>query len=508
MQDLPPPAISQQAAPATYADYATRIRQQPAFSQPGKAAGEFAKPNTGEVKKSQIGPAYYCVRSSEHGLETNLKEYIILDPNSDVIWPGSLVRTRSITKGTPSLVNVPRNPINFWLDIASPVASCSNIQPSSFAVNTALQRVIQQNSGKISAPAKISFDYKELHSVEQALYQLGFKVSQIGGSVAAQLSSRSSSEAHVIIGRFEQIYYTCTYSVPPDGNQYIFREGMLDYETDSLFNRNDPLSYIASVKYGRLLVFKVESTSSADEIMASLDASRRFIEGKVDLKLATQKLDGLKDLKITAAISGGSAEEGLKAITTGDFFSYIRANPEASTNSPGVAVSFVVKTLKDNQLVETKEATTFKKSSRQPLQKIVHVTLHSVKVHNDGDSGFEGAGDFVWDLRANDQIVARETNQRNYSTGETIPLEKTITFNVDYTVATEIRIHGRVTDVDGGTAGPDDPVDFSFPIRLSELLASPYNGSIKTSQRRSFNGDPDLELFFTIKILGDVNCEP
>lgn len=494
--------------PGTYRYYASKIRALPDFGAPSAARGEVPIPNTLKTSTELRGPAFYCVKSEGYKFDTNLRDYIIFNPNSDVIFPGALVRTKSVTNGSPSLVNGPRTPIDIWLNIANSRADAKGVIPTSLEVTKAINRIAYERNNNAISPASLVYDYKEFYSLEQSLFQLGLKASFTGGDVTAQITSRSSSAHNAVIAKFIQVYFTATYSVPQLGNQYIFAKKMKEYQSDDIFQTNNPLSYISEVKYGRMMIFKVESKNSTSDITAALNASKQFVGGQIDLNAALAKFNSLSELKITVLISGGSHEEAIKVIGSNDFLAFIKANPIASPTSPAIPVGFVVKDLKNNALVESKEATDFVKSSLQPVQKSVRIFLEKVKVHNDGDGVLEGAGDFYWGFDFNGQSISARgrDNQLVVGTGGEFTLNESKTLTLDYRVDTEIKLTGRICDADGGVSGNDDCRDFGHSIRLESLVQ--LGGRQSFNIRQGQGDDPDLEVIgIVIEVLGDVNCQ-
>ena len=303
----------------------------------------------------------------------------------------------------------------------------------------------------------------------------------------------------MVIVEFLQNYYKSVYDPPINGNADIFKT--LDESTcNSVFNVNDPPCYISEVNYGRMVYFKIESTSTFKEIKDSLEASFT----KVDVNATMQTISILKDLNIAAYVAGGSPEDGVKAVTTNDFATLIRSNPRPSPQSPGIPLSFIVKDVKNNNLVAVQTSSQFTEYNTTPLMRKIRVFLEKMVVHNDGDNG--SAGDFVWRISANGVMIHEQGNYNSGNGNTPISSGGTFPFNdvykdieIPYTLSDKVAFKAEIKEIDGYGNGDDDEIPAIFDD--TPITAFSTQGTHTRAIRKSNNGDPDVTLYFRYELI-------
>jgi hypothetical protein len=124
------------------------------------------------------------------------------------------------------------------------------------------------------------------------------------------------------------------------------------------------------------------------------------------------------------------------------------------------------------------------------VRKKVTFRLESFFIHNDGDSGLEGQGDFVWSFVVNGIPLDSESNERNFGGGHREPRGKQVVLELDQ--GTGIHFAGNITDKDGGASGADDNIVYDLTFQPNEV----YNRS--SSLRPAAGDDPDVEVFYSI----------
>ncbi len=477
--------------------YQKRISELPDIIAPIPAKG---KTQTGQEKTETIkeGNTFLIKKSTPFSLEQNLRDLILFNPNLDVIFPGALVRKSSVINGSPALINVDRTGIDLWINIShSDSISAKNINPNAGDVNTSINEILKRNNTGFSAGS--TFDYSTVYSLEQSLLELELNADWISGSLASNLTKKSNAENSIVIAKFTQPYYTASYSIPQKGNQFIFEKGLSEATCDNLFNKVDPPCYISSVTYGRTILFKLESKSSSTEIQAALNLTQGFIGGKVEGKVAYEALNKLQQLEIMILVKGGNPEEANKVMQTKDFMEYITKNSSPSASSPGVPISFVVKDIKNNSLVQLSKATDFNEYNVHSLKRDIRVTLHNMKIHNDGDGGFEGAGDFVWSIKVNGEVLSETNSEVTLSTGDNYTFNVSKTFTLPYSSSDKLEFEANITEKDGGGSGADDIV----PRITQTYWVTDFDGTptINSSRRPANGSDPDIELFWKLELI-------
>ena len=166
---------------------------------------------------------------------------------------------------------------------------------------------------------------------------------------------------------------------------------------------NPPL-YVASVTYGRMVVFTFESEYSAEELNAALEFA---YSGGVDVSgnVSVTYKDIISSSKITAFILGGSGGMAAKTIDSYDaLIDFIKAGGDYSKDSPGAPIAYKLSYLKDNSPGRMSFTTDYDVKDCERVSQKIRVTLKSIR----GESAGGDSGD---DLELFGSIWADGTNR-------------------------------------------------------------------------------------------------
>jgi thiol-activated cytolysin len=198
---------------------------------------------------------------------------------------------------------------------------------------------------------------------------------------------------------YKQAFYTVSF-VQESGTQPedVFGPDVTLQQVQSAFSSDTPPAYIASVTYGRIIMFRMETSSSYTS--AEVEAAFKYAAGtQVDGDLEARYQEILASSTVDVITLGGNAAVASEAVTArsaGDLVPIITGeNAVYSRSNPGVPISYAVKYLKDDQLAKlgyTTEYTATECSSIQTVNTIT-VDLKEFYVRKDCD-GIEGDGEF------------------------------------------------------------------------------------------------------------------
>ena len=155
---------------------------------------------------------------------------------------------------------------------------------------------------------------------------------------------------------------------------------------DRLNDTNPPL-YVASVTYGRMIVFTFESEYSSEEMEAALDFA---YSGGVDVSgdVSVTYKDIISKSKITAFILGGSGGEAARTIDSYEaLIDFIKAGGNYSKESPGAPIAYKLNYLRDNAPGRISLTTDYEVKQCERVSQKVKVTLKSIRVESDGGDG-------------------------------------------------------------------------------------------------------------------------
>ncbi len=290
----------------------------------------------------------------------------LTNTSTTAIYPGALISSESIAKGT--YINIPakREPITLSTNIAvigSPIIQVDNPKLSSIrgAMNDLL---VSQERGDIQIQA--NFEIKEVHSKEQLSIALGGHFAYGGGEVNFDFSYDSEDEKTVKVVKFAQIYYTMDMD-QPDSAFDVFQE---EKDALRLLNSGETPLVVSQVTYGRIAYFFMKTTASSMEIKAHLDAAYEgasvSASGSADLGLS--KL--LEESETSALIIGGDSGMGITAVDGYEgFIDMLRDGGTLSPSSLGVPVSYVLRYLSDWKVARVNLATTYNKRECREIKK-------------------------------------------------------------------------------------------------------------------------------------------
>lgn len=266
-------------------------------------------------------------------------ELFTLDPTTDVIYPGALLKGESIPTGTYEGISANRAPIT----ISASLQNITNVKidienPNKLSnVRQGITDLLGQEVNG-ATPAEISLDISEVYSEQHLDAQIGVNYRGVGKKVSADLSYGSSSYKNTFVLKFIQRYYTLDVDTPGSSPSDLFT----DLPDVNLLGSTSPV-YVSSVQYGRMVLYTVESNSSITDVKAAFDASVGSTDGTID----TEYQNIINSSNIKALIIGGSGSGAVKAINgPAEVYNFIAEGGNYSKDSPGAPLAYKLRYLK------------------------------------------------------------------------------------------------------------------------------------------------------------------
>lgn len=350
---------------------------------------KFPLPDTGVQVKSSDPMA----RGTNCTVQTVTKtagydENILLNPNSDIIYIGSLIKSETINSGayTP-LLNVTRKPITMSVSLQGVQGSVAKTYlPSVSAQRTALNDILNQ---KITGdqPSEVSMEVNQVYSEDQMKLTIGtkFEYSKIASATANFDWSEVSQKTHVV-AKFLQVYYTADIDIPNDGK--------LIEDDPSKFGPYSPV-YVSSCTYGRVGLFFLESSKSQKEVKAALTIAYKAAVTSGSIEVTTEVKNILNESTIKVYTNGGSGADAVKAIAGyEEFVNFIKQGGRYSINSRGALLSYKLRYLSDHSIARTVLTSTYNvRTCDETISQ-----LYSFRNDQDGDHyiGFVPNMDSYW----------------------------------------------------------------------------------------------------------------
>lgn len=286
------------------------------------------------------------------------KGFPLFSPNSNVIYPGNLLQGNSLNQGTPNIIAVDRAGGTISTDVVD-----GNIEPSrtvdqikKSTVTEAINQIVEGSTGVV--PANFYLKIKNIQSREQLALELGVDVNSTFADIESKLGYSSDVQKNTFMVNLNQSFYTMSYDIPTSLDQ-IFAPSVTPEDLAKYVGPNNPATYISDVTYGRIYYMMVESTSSRTEMDAAINASFNGVTTDVDVDLKTNYLAELSELSITVFAYGGEASSSLMTVGTTDLNELADLLAESSDIRTGKPISYVVRSVYDNQIVSTQLATTY-----------------------------------------------------------------------------------------------------------------------------------------------------
>ncbi|HKL88823.1 MAG TPA: thiol-activated cytolysin family protein [Salinibacter sp.] len=461
-----------------------------------------------------------CTRTT-YNLENNFEEIAILRPTADVIWPGSLVEAnQSLLDGLPERARFDRSPVKIRVDLPGIGANGTKTieRPDEANVQTAIDEALEwwnanaYEEGYVNASSS-SNRITTSYSSTQASMDVGLNVAWATGDVQSQFNYETSAERRVVMSTYKQAFYTVTF-VQERGAQPedVFGPDVTLGDVQSAFDSNTPPAYVASVTYGRIIMFRMETESSYTS--AEVEAAFKYAAGtQVDGDLEARYQEILSRSTVEVITLGGNAAVASEAVTArsaGDLEPIITGeNAVYSRGNPGVPISYAVKYLKDDRLAKlgyTTEYTATECSSTQ-TRNTVTMTLDRFFVRKDCD-GAEGDGEFSFRAIVQNGPTREKDISRSgdLSDGQSLSLNEEVVFEANRVPGYQFALtfYSTETDEDLFTGRFNDSrMSGRRAVKRHEFTSSGWtnlNGGARIALVNG-SGNCRAELFYSVQVI-------
>jgi thiol-activated cytolysin len=332
-------------------------------------------------------PVTYITTSERFKASAAFDQQVLLNPSTDVIYPGAVLRGDTISSGTYQEVKSgEKADITVSYDLTGVKNSRGGagkvsgvINPSLTAYRNLHNEIIGQKIGKASTI--YSFEATEVYTETDFSLKfnlgVGFNTGIVETSIKSGFDFKKGTKKRKYMVKFMETFYTVDVDLGRNGFLYS-KINLGD------FNGYRPV-YVASLAYGRLAYLTVESDESWDsiktELSAVVDAS---LYGKYDAGVETTVNNLTKNSKINITVIGGSSV----AVTVKGFMEMLKNDSFASGN-PGKIIAYKLRFVDDNTVANTvyNDEYTIVKTTEQLGKGIETMfTLYKIKTNaNDGN---------------------------------------------------------------------------------------------------------------------------
>ena len=320
-------------------------------------------------------------------------DYATFNPNAEVIYPGSMLQGATLVDATPEPVVVARAGgtvvINLVNGSSGVYQHVDEVKQST--VIQAINDILAQNT-QIGA-ARFTYSSSEVQSKEELALTLGVNVSTLSTDLSANLAFSRDREYNRFLVKLNQSFYTVSFDLPLSLSD-LFGPSVTAGDLGRYVGPGNPPTYISSVTYGRTFFLLIESTASVDDMRSSIHASYNaaVVDGSLDAG-ATYVKD-LENVNIKVFALGG--DQSLAAANfNGDLNALGDFLTQGADILTGVPLSYVVRNVLDNRIVNVKVASDYDIKTCVP---VVEERLYSGFDQNDEGwvSYGNGTGSVEW----------------------------------------------------------------------------------------------------------------
>ena len=388
-----------------------------------------------------VGTTTYRCTTSPYTITQTPDKIVTMDPDVNILWLGALLQGRGYRDGIGSLAEWSvreRAPLRISIDLLAGENSAVVENPDLASVNQAVGALIQQaTAAGHRGGSSVSYSMQRTHSALQAGIGLGLSTRYFGPTVRLSVQAARNASETTITAYFVQRMFTASIVLPnTPGDMFSsdFTPARLAEERDRghVSSSNIPV-YVASIVYGRSLLFSFTSNVREDSIRLALSAGK----GEDSLGLSARLRNILESSRIGVVTIGGEGRNATDLIKAGQLADYFNEDAALSSARP---ISYTVRNLGDNSIAKVSETTEYnlKECAAVPTtgDLIIDVTP------NDASVSIVGPNDYTFGPATGDQY-RRELEPGGYAI--TVSRDGYETSTTDVSVAAGEEIQHPIT---------------------------------------------------------------
>ena len=290
----------------------------------------------------------------------NPSEFVMFNPSTDVLWPGSLVQGRSLVGGSPDPIPVGpelRQPGTIFLPIVAGISTTlyrpvEEMTPS--GVNQAMNDILHEFLGQGGQGyARYFFQMETVYSYEHLNFLLNARFSGPLASTRAGFSRNFSREINRVLVRLYQAYFTMAFD-NPHGIDGVFTPEITVNHLRNYTGAGNPITYISSVTFGRKFYLLYEYRGEVEDLKRALNASFRGFGASGSVGTQEARRRTLEQTTAQVFQIGGDAAGGITAAMAVDYDAirdFLERGMNFDARNVGAPISFTVRYLSNARLV-------------------------------------------------------------------------------------------------------------------------------------------------------------
>ena len=326
--------------------------------------------------------AYVCT-SQDYSLTANPREVVLADPSAGQLWPGAVLDGAAHAHGELRPIAIDRAnraPLGMSvagggvLGIRSGISTIVE-EPTGSTAREGINQLVANaiESDVVTGAGYSSFESVESHSSSQVALELGLSARYLGHRLEAELDYSRAANQSTYTAYFIQRLYTIAVDAPQTPSDFFADDMTADELAAAGIGRETPPLYVGSVSYGRILMYSITSSNSAEQIAGAMEYSYNGLAGGVSAEVAASYEETLSEARIEVLAVGGPNAGVQNLIVSGDLASYFEQDLALNQVEP---IAFTVNRLADNQLAEVVDTTEYRQNTCElvgaPLPSPVH----------------------------------------------------------------------------------------------------------------------------------------
>ncbi len=291
----------------------------------------------------------YDYKIDYYSAAAGYNEQIVMDPQTDVIYPGALIKGETILDGRYIPIAVGRKPITISTSLqGSENVSTTVEDPKLSTVREAVNSLMNQEYDV--PPANVGFEVKSVYN--RAQFDMSFNAGYNSGFAEVH-GGFDYSRTHIksrVVAKFIQKYYTLDMDLPSQPSDLI-----ANAPGTNMYGSLMPM-YVSTVTFGRMALFVVESELQETDVHTYLNGSYGTNDAEAEANF--NELISKSTMKVY--VLGGSGEDA-SAIINGysDFKKYVTQGGNYSKTSPGAPISYKLRFINDNAIARVVSAASY-----------------------------------------------------------------------------------------------------------------------------------------------------
>ncbi|MEZ5012149.1 MAG: thiol-activated cytolysin family protein [Bacteroidales bacterium] len=282
----------------------------------------------------------YITKTDYYSVAVGFDDQIVLNPQTDVIYPGALVKGESVLDGSYTLIPAQRKPITISTSLTGSSSVSITIEdPKLSTVREAVNTLMNQ---EYDVPAaNMGYTIEQAYSEQQLDLSLHASYKSAGINVSGSFDFTNKNIKTRLVAKYIQSYYTLDMDLPNQPSD-LFEDNI----DQALIGTYMPM-YVSTVTFGRMAIFTIESELSETEVRTYLEGS--FSSVDLDISADFEALKESSTMKVY--VLGGSSSSAAATIDGfAKFKEYIIEGGNFSKDSPGAPISYKLRYIRDNSI--------------------------------------------------------------------------------------------------------------------------------------------------------------